>query len=356
MAESSTGEKSEDPTPQKLSQARKKGQVGKSADVASAISFAASFAVLALTANTIASQLKALMIASFSIDHQRDLLNATSKIVSEGFEKWIILTLPLMVAASIMGVAANYIQIGFIFSSDPLLPKFEKINPINGFKQMFSAKKLVQLLQQITKFILVAYVVKRAVEDALYDVVLTQDAGLSVAVAVAIEIIKNIIIRVAVLFLILAVADFFWQRRVFKKSQMMSKHEVKQEYKQSEGDPQLKGDRKRLARELILDGTTKNAAQADAVITNPLLIAIAIKYDPDVNSAPILVAKGMRKNAAIIRQIADKNNIPIIRNVPLAHTLNRLEIDDEIPESLYDAVAEIINFVYELRKATKGTV
>lgn len=349
MADNSTGEKTEEATPHKLLSAQKKGQVAKSADFASSLSLAGAFFALLLFISYIASELSSFISKSISAQNSDDLSRTIFSLLDEAAFLWLLLSLPVIFAALIFGLLGNYLQIGFIFSLDPIQVKWDKINPVNGLKQIFSKKKLVQLLQQLLKFILVILVIKSAAEESLVDIILSQEVKLSVAMMAGLSIIKTIMIRILVLFLLMGAADFFWQRRVFLKSMMMSKYEVKQEYKQSEGDPQLKHERKRLAREMIQGGQQK-VAKADAVITNPLFIAAAIKYDASSQDAPVLVAKGLWKNAETIRDIANKNDIPILRNVPLAQALIKLEIDDQIPEDLYEAVAEVLNFVYELKK------
>ena len=151
-------------------------------------------------------------------------------------------------------------------------------------------------------------------------------------------------------FVAIGVADLLWSRKVFFKEQMMSKYDVKQEYKQSEGDPQMKGQRKQLAHELLFSGGAQNVKNADAVVVNPVHIAVAIKYDEEGTKAPKVVAKGTRKHAEKIKELAKHYGVPILRNVPLAQALNKLEIDEEIPEELYEAVAEVLSFVYKIKE------
>jgi len=157
-------------------------------------------------------------------------------------------------------------------------------------------------------------------------------------------------IKVSAVFIIIGVVDLIIARKQFAKEMMMSKHDVKQEYKQMEGDPQVKGQRKQLAHELLFSGSQENVKNADAVIVNPAHIAVAISFDKEKNKAPKVVAKGMRKHAEKIKEIAKHYGVPILRNVPLAQALNKLEIDEEIPEELFEAVAEVLAFVYKIRE------
>lgn len=353
MSDGGTGEKTEEPTPQKLKQARDKGQVSKSQDAIQAMLFVGVFTVLALTIGELSDELMEFILGSIEAG-TREPSNETVLLILED-AIWFTLkaSLPALGAAFVFGVAGNYMQVGFMFTTHAIKPDIKKMNPISGFKQMFSKKKLVESLKQLIKFALVSWVVYDAIEASAADVVRSARMDLMAAVQVGGDIIFNISVRVAALFIIVAAADFFWQRHAFKKDMMMSKYDVKQEYKQSEGDPQQKAERKALAEELIMHGSQQNVANADAVVTNPAHIAVAIKYDKEKHGAPVVVAKGMRKNAEQIKEIARAAGVPILRNVPLAQALNKLDMDEEIPEELYEAVAEILNFVFELKQQGK---
>jgi flagellar biosynthetic protein FlhB len=157
-----------------------------------------------------------------------------------------------------------------------------------------------------------------------------------------------LIVKVAAFLFAVGVLDRFWQMHVFAKEQRMSKHDVKQEYKQTEGDPHIKGQRKQLAEELLMHGSIEDVKNADVVVVNPDHIAVALRYDDDEESAPTVMAKGQRVMAEKIKEVARQFGVPIMRNVPLAHALHDLEVGEEIPEELYEAVAEVLNFVYTL--------
>ena len=353
MGDGGTGEKTEEPSPQKLRQAREKGQVAKSQDITQALGFVAVFAVLGLTLGTLGERLMEFFESTFDAATRKGDLPTVMDVTMDSI--WFIVEVcaPALGAAFVMALFTNYAQVGFIFTTHPLKPDIKKINPVSGFKNLFSKKKLVEVIKQIIKFILVVWVTYGAIRDAVRDVILSARMDLISAARVGGSIIYDISVRVAALFIIIASADFFWQRHVFKKDMMMSKYDVKQEYKQSEGDPQQKAERKALAEELLLHGSQENVANADAVVTNPAHIAVAIKYDSEGGLAPMVVAKGLRKNADRIKDIAREAGVPILRNVPLAQALNKLDIDEEIPEELYEAVAEVLNFVFELKEEGK---
>ncbi len=297
--------------------------------------------------------MRSLIVEAFSIASRHDPGPTMTLMVSKGFYVWLLVSMPVLIAVFVLGIMGNYFQIGFIFTTEQLKFDLTKIDPIKGFKNLFQADRFFEMLKQIVKFALVTYVVYITIRDSLHDVILTQRMELETSIGVAAGIIKSICFRVALLFVAIAAADFFWQRHSFTKKMMMSHYEVKQEYKQSEGDPQLKGERKRLAYEMLMHGSIQKVATADAVITNPAHIAVAIQYNKEKHGAPVVIAKGMRRIAEQIRGIARQNRVPIMRNVPLAAALNKLDVDEEIPEELYEAVAEVLNFVYELKKQGK---
>jgi flagellar biosynthetic protein FlhB len=356
MSDGGTGEKTEEASPQKLKQARDKGQVAKSQDAIQALSFVIVFAVTALTLTSTATRLRDFLRGSLESAVRRgDDLPTVFDVLWESF--WIVLQCsgPALGGAFVAALVANYMQVGFIFTTEPLSPDIKKINPVDGAKNLFSKKKLVESLKQLIKFALVSYIAYDSVMEAMREVVLAIRVDLWTGVYIGGQIILNIAKRIGALFVIFAVADFFWQRHVFNKDMMMSKYDVKQEYKQSEGDPHAKAERKALAEELILHGSQQNVANADAVVVNPAHVAVAIKYDRERGGAPRVVAKGMRKNAETIKEIARQAGVPILRNVPLAQALHKLDLEEEIPEELYEAVAEVLNFVFELKeKETKA--
>lgn len=347
------GEKTEEPTHQKLQKAREKGQIAKSQDFVSALGFAGTFATLAFTIGLITKQLSDLFVQVFSAVSSKELTKVTFVVLDESFKVLILASLPVLGAAFVLGILGNYLQIGFLFTTKPLTPKFEKLNPIEGTKQLFSKKRLLEVVKQLLKFGLVGVVVYSSVKNSLHEIVLMPRIGIEASLVVAGSVIADVCIKVGLIFMVIAAADFFLQRRIFKKSMMMTRDEVKREYKESEGDPELKGERKRLAHELVMQGNPQRVKKADAVVTNPNHIAVAIEYDEKRHNAPTVISKGTGLNAERIKEIAKANHIPILRNIPLAQALNKLEVDDEITEELYQAVAEVLNFVYELKGIRK---
>lgn len=345
-----SGEKTEEPTHHKLQKAREKGQVAKSQDFVSLVGFAFSFATLAAAIPLMTKQISSIFVEIFEAVGTHDLNKLTLAITNRSFQVLLIASLPVMLAALIAGLLGNFAQVGFLFTTHPLEPKFDKLNPIQGLKQLFSWKRQLEVLKQLLKFVLVGIVVYVTVKDALYQIVLMPSIGLASSLEIAGKILVDIFVKVGILFLLIAIADFFLQKRIFKKSQMMTRDEVKREYKESEGDPETKGERKRLAHEMIMQGDPARVKQADVVITNPSHIAVALEYNEKLHGAPVIISKGMGLYAEQLKEVAKKNHVPIVRNIPLAQALCKLELDDEIPEDLYQAVAEVLSFVHELRK------
>ncbi len=350
MGDGGSGEKSEEPTPEKLRKLREDGNLPKSQDVIQAFMFIACFSIIALTMGFMGDTLSEFMLLSISITQLGHLdSSVVIGLLIEGMKALFLACAPVLAVAFVVALAGNYAQVGVLFTTKPLEPNFSKLNPISGLKGLVNMKKLVELLKTIVKFVVVAWMAYSSLRERARDVILTIRMPLYSGLKIIGQVIWDFSIKIGVFFAIIAAADLFYQRKKFIKDNMMSKYDIKQEYKQSEGDPQHKAERKSLHRELANGGGGHgNVKKADAVVVNPDHIAIALKYDKDGASAPLVVAKGERVQAEKIKEIAKQVGIPIIRNIPLAQALNKMEVGDEIPEELYDAVAEVLNFVYSL--------
>jgi flagellar biosynthetic protein FlhB len=360
MGDGGSGEKSEEPTPERLRKLRQDGNVAKSQDVPGAVSFLVLFVLIAALFPFMSAQAKDLVqlsiAAAFS---QHEMGVVVPRLLYAGLRTLVFMSGPILIAAVVVGVSMNLAQVGFLFTTKPITPDLNKINPINGFKGMFNAKKLVELLKTVLKFVVVAWLSWVALRDALRDIALLVRTDVSMTMKVVGGIIWSFVIKVAGAFLIVAAADYFYQRRRYIKDNMMSKYDVKQEYKQSEGDPHQKAERKRVHQEILSSAGAAAVKKADVIIRNPDHIAIALAYDKEHGSAPTVVAKGSRIWAEKILEAARRYGVPVVRNVPLAHALDKLEVGDEIPEELYEAVAEVLNFIMTLAqeqraKATGG--
>ncbi|MCC6811646.1 MAG: EscU/YscU/HrcU family type III secretion system export apparatus switch protein [Deltaproteobacteria bacterium] len=355
MGDGGSGEKSEEPTPEKLRKLREDGNLPKSQDVIQAFMFIACFSIIALTMGYMGDTLSEFMLLSIKVSTAGHLDASTVVgLLIEAIKALMMTCAPVLAVAFFVALAGNYAQVGVLFTTKPLEPNFSKLNPISGLKGLVNMKKLVELLKTIVKFTVVAWMAYDSLKERARDVILTIRVPLYVGIKIIGQVIWDFSIKIGVFFTIVAAADLFYQRKKFIKDNMMSKYDIKQEYKQSEGDPQHKAERKQLHKEIINGGGHSNVKKADAVVVNPDHIAIALKYDKDGTSAPLVVAKGERVQAEKIKAIAKQVGVPIIRNVPLAQALNKMEVGDEIPEELYDAVAEVLNFVYALSEQQKA--
>jgi len=345
-----TGEKTEEATPEKLRKSREEGQVPKSQDFVGAMGFAGGFMTLAALMGFVGGEVKDFTVSAIDAALRRPDLATTGKLMQDAIPFLLKVTLPIGGIVFIMGVFSNVVQTGFFLAFKAVVPKFDKLNPVNGLKNMFKIKKVIELIKNIVKFFVVGIVAWDVMSDALYDMVLIVTQPFENAVDYGSGLLWDYMLKTTAVFIMIGVVDLLIARKQFNKEMMMSKHDVKQEYKQMEGDPQVKGQRKQLAQELLFSGSQENVKNADAVVVNPAHIAVAIKYDKENTKAPTVVAKGMRKHAEKIKEIAKHYGVPILRNVPLAQALNKLEVGEEVPEELYEAVAEVLAFVYKIKE------
>ncbi|MBN1961085.1 MAG: EscU/YscU/HrcU family type III secretion system export apparatus switch protein [Deltaproteobacteria bacterium] len=354
MSDGGTGEKTEEPTPERLRKLRQEGNVPKSQDVTMAMSFLCLFVLLSALFGYMGEQIRDLIYLSHQTAFSRNgMYAAIPRMLYSGLKTLFFMTAPILVAAVVLGVSMNVAQVGFMFTTKPLHPNLNKINPINGFKNLFNMKKVVELIKTLVKFTIIVYLSWVALRDALRDIAYLVRGTVPVGIMVIGSIIWSFTIKIAGAFLLIAAVDYIYQRKRYTKDNMMSKYDIKQEYKQSEGDPQQKSERKRIHQEILNSQGTAAVKNADVVVRNPEHIAVALKYDKEKGSAPQVVAKGSRIWAEKILETARHYGVPVVRNVPLAHALDKLEVGDEIPEELYEAVAEILNFVFSLAQEQK---
>jgi flagellar biosynthesis protein FlhB len=275
--------------------------------------------------------------------------NAMLSRMAYAWSKFLILTAPLMGALVIAGAAANFIQVKVLFAPEVIKPKFEKLNPVNGFKNVFfSPNTYIELIKNLIKFTVVFWLLYSAIRGSLRDIVPTAGMRLDQTASLAARLMTGLLFKVGGVFVVLGAADYMIQKKLFMKKMMMSKQEVKEEYKEMEGDPHVKHMRKHLFQQLMHGSVARNVPRATAVVANPTHLAIAIRYDETTMQAPRITAKGQDSLALKIIEIAKEHKVPVIRNIGLAHALIDLEVGHEIPEDLYEAVAEVLNFVYQL--------
>ena len=267
------------------------------------------------------------------------------------FYEYVAIIFPFTIAIAVVAILVGFLQTGPIFSAEPMKPQAKRLNAIENLKNMFKMTTFIELLKNIAKISLIFLLAYLVISDSIREVVLTTTATLDQSSHIAMGIVTTFLIKVFIVFLVIAIIDFMVQRWQYKKQLRMTKDEVKREYKQDEGDPLIKSQRRQFHQELAMSDVRQAVGTSDVVITNPTELAIAIKYDDQDMAAPTITAKGQRIFAQTIREYAEEQRIPIIQNVPLAWTLIEIDIGGEIPEELYAAVAEILATIYRLRES-----
>ena len=349
------GEKTEQPTTRKRQKAREEGQVAKSQEVSTAFLFLAAFFALRMFAGGMYGRILSIF------RHNLRLLGDIDAVYNEKFFgahfgymfiQGFMIALPMFAVCVGMGLATNIAQVGWHPTSKPLVPKFNRLNPISGFKRIFSMRAWIELAKSLAKFVAILAVIYSVVNKELQHIPLLVDMGLLQAVIYLGNIIVNMGLNVGMLFLAIAFLDLMYTRWKHTKDLKMTKYEVKEEYKQTEGNPQIKGKIRQKMREISMRRMMQAVPQADVIITNPNHYAVAVQYDREslMPTAPVVVAKGVDFLAKRIREIAKENDIEIVENVALARALYAtVEIGQEIPPDMYQAVAEILAFVYRLK-------
>lgn len=346
-------EKTEEATPKKLTDARKEGQVARSNDLITASVLLTLFLVLKVFVGTIGKNFMSTFISTYnqiqvysSTDFNQ---NTAAQIFRDGIFAIIKTCLPFYLFAFAIALVTNIFQVKWQITLKPLKPKLSKFNPGNGFKRIFSKDKLLELIKEVAKISVIIYVVYNTLkknENLLVDL---YDMELKQALALIGNIVINLGIRISIIFLLIGFADYFYQKIKFKKDMRMTKQEVKDEFKQTEGDPQIKSKIRSKMREASQRRMMQRLPEADVVITNPTHFAAALKYDKEESEAPVLIAKGADYLAQKIKDIARENHVPIVENKPLARMLYyNVEIGNEIPLELYQMTAEVLAYVYSL--------
>ena len=352
MAEQkSDQEKTEQATPKKREDARKKGQVAKSKELASVAVLLACLVFFWFGSSGIVEKAmditRGLLVESgrFTID-----CNNIQHFSIDLVYKISALIFPLFLTAFSIALLANYLQVGFVLSTESIQPKLSKIDPVKGFQKLFSIRSLVELVKSIFKISIVGFIVYVTIKGEIGNFIPLADQGVWGILIYIGKVAFKIIFRTCLALIILAILDYLYQKWEFEKSLKMSKQEVKDERKQTEGDPIIKARIKRLQREMARKRMMASVPGADVVITNPTHVAVALHYDQSEMSAPEVVAKGMGFIAEKIKEIACENNVPIVENKPLAQVLYKtVNVDEQIPANLYKAVAEVLAYIYGMK-------
>jgi len=347
-------EKTEKATPKKLRDARKKGQVVQSKDINSAIGLIVVFFTINLMRSSFVDNLIGYFISTMNYIPDVDSLFTSTNILLFMNEMLVFIlqvSLPFLIVAMVVGVGMSYAQVGFIFTFETIKPKLSKINPIKGFKNIFSTRSLMELFKSVAKAVLVLYIAISYIQDRLGEFILTIELEPQQTGGLMWQMTYDIVLRCSIMLIVIGVIDFAFKKWKNNKELMMTKKEVKDEYKQSEGDPQLKAKIKERQRAISMNRMMQQVPKADVIITNPTHFAIALKYDSTLGDAPIVLAKGQDLIAQNIKKIAAENAVPIVENKPLAQTLYKtIEVGQFIPPDLYEAVAEVLAYVYKLNR------
>lgn len=344
------GEKTEKATPKKRQDERKKGKVAKSQDVNTAILLLLALMVLAIFGSSMKDRMASLFSHTFTEYIHWDLTEQTAQqIMIEALIEFAKILAPVMVIAIIAGFAANLLQIGFLFTTEPLKFDLKKIDPIQGAKRIFSIRAIVELLKSFLKITFIGVITFAVIWIYKDDMVMLAFKNVESALGFFGKVTMVMGFSAIIALLFLAVLDYMYQRFDFEKNMRMSKQDIKDEYKNIEGDPLIKSKIKERQRQMSMRRMMSEIPSADVIITNPTHYSIAIKYDEEKASAPYVIGKGVDHIALKIREIAKAHDVAIVENRPLARSLYDLvEINEEIPEEFYQAVAEVLAYVYRL--------
>lgn len=347
------GEKTEKATPKKRQDARKKGQVLKSQDVTSAFVLLAIFMYLLVMGSYLRENLLTFFRETFT--HTVLIESISVESVMEMFKdilvEMAIILLPIMAIAMIVAVAANFFQFGLLFTTETLKFDLKKIDPIKGFKRIFSMRAIIELLKSILKISFIGTVTTVIIILNLSDVLSLsfKTPGDSLTTIAKLTVLMGLTASVVLAFI--AVLDYFYQKFDYEKNLRMSKQDIKDEYKNTEGDPLIKSKIKQRQREMAMRRMMQEIPNADVVITNPTHYAIALKYDDATMEAPKVVAKGTDYVAQKIKLIAKEHDIVMVENRPLARAMyDQVQIDQRIPDEFFKAVAEVLAYVYRIKQ------
>lgn len=351
------GEKTEQPTGKKLSDTRKDGKVPKSKEMSNGVQLIALFLLLKFWLGGMGehfmklfSELYEKMPAYTTYWDGRIVISDYRILLNGVILKILFQLMPFFIVGIILAFAVNMMQFKFQITTKPLKPKFSNLNPISGVKRLFSAAKIIELIKSVAKIFIISAIVYDTIKDKWKTILIFYHMPLSQALELIGSIVIDMGMRISLVFMIIAVLDLIYEKWKFKEDIKMTKQEVKDEYKNAEGDPQIKSKIRQKMREVSQRRMMQDVPKADVVITNPTHLAVAIRYDADEGTAPRVLAKGADFLAQKIKEIARESNVEIVENKPLARMLYaNVEVGQEIPPELYQAVAEVLAMVYKMQ-------
>ncbi len=354
-----SGDKTEKATPKKRQDLRKKGQVNQSREIPSILLLLSVFISMRIFGSYLVREIVATFYYFFSEATSSITFSDTSavmKLFMYASLQLIKIVAPFLIIAMLMGGLGSVIQVGFMFTLEPLTPKFSKINPFTGFKRLFSARSFFEMIKAVLKVGLVIWVAWLSIAAEMPTIAGLISLDLMSIISYMIDTTLNIAIKVSFALLVIAIIDYAFQFRQHEKEIKMTKQEVKEEYKQMEGSPEIRQRIRQKQREISMRRMMQEVPKADVVITNPTHFAVAVKYDPTLGDAPVVLAKGADFLAARIKEIAKESKVQVVENKPLAQALfHQVEVGQVVPQELYKAVAEVLAFVYGLQGRKVGT-
>lgn len=348
-----SGEKTEKATPKRRRDERKKGNIFVSKDVVTVFTLLGSFYILKFTFYRGYEELKGFFLKYFGYIGGLEYLNQDRimDMAREGALVAVRIMVPLMGAVMLISIAATVFQTKPLFITEPLKPKFSKMNPINGMKRLFSLNSIVGVVKNLLKFIVLFYLMYRFIEGEIQQMPRLLSMNVMNSAVYMFQALFNMAIKIIVAFAILSVFDYAYQKWDYERKIKMSKQEIKEEFKQLEGDPKVKGKIKQIQRQRAMSRMMQQVPDADVVIKNPTHFAVALRYDADKDNAPVLLAKGQDELALRIIKVAEENKVTVVENRPLARAIfATTELNQELPREFYGAVASILAHIYKMNK------
>jgi len=347
------GDRTEAPTQRKREESRQKGQVARSMDLSSAVILLGGLGALNFLAPRMLGHMAAMMTRLLDGGEGIPTLAGSGALMGECLLGVAMVLAPLLAAIMVAGVLANVLQVGFVISGQPLAPNLSRISPIAGLKRMFSMRSAIKLSMSLGKVAVIGGVAYLTIASRLDRILASSDIDHRQVVVAAGSLVFLLVIRIAAVLVVLAVLDYLYQRWQHEQDLRMTKQELREDLKRMEGDPQIRARRQRVARQLAMQRMSTEVPRSTVVVTNPTHVSVALLYEEGM-TAPKVTAKGADHVAIRIRQIAAAAGVPIVERKPLARSLYRnCRVGDEIPVSLYQAVAEVLAYVYELARVKR---
>lgn len=344
-----SGEKTEQPTSKKIRDARKRGEVAKSKDFTQTVLIVALFGYLVVAGPSITEQIMALMLLPTKFIGL-DFRQSISIIIDEMLQTTFLILAPVLLTVLALGIFIEGFQTGLNISFEALKPSGKKLNIVSNAKNIFSKNNAVEFLKNLLKVSVISFLTYVLVKDALGQLMGIPYEGIASLGRLIGELLTRMIIAIGLAYFVISVADYLWQRHQYTKKLMMSKDEVKQEYKSSEGDPLIKSQRRGLHMEMLASDAVASTRKASVLVTNPTHLAIALRYDEEDTPLPVVLAKGEGALAERMMEAARESGVPIMQNIPLARALfEQADVDQYIPSDLIEAVAEVLKLVQGLR-------